>query len=138
MGAAVDVCCKLPNGLHLAVFRMEDHVEPVMGGGVRTVQRAVPEGRVTVRGTGRRLDDPRIVGGYAVTRGVDADLWARWMAQNKDSDIVRNGLIFADEKPAMATGKAKEQADIRSGLEPLDPDRLPPEFAGKIEKAKAA
>lgn len=139
MAATVDVCCKLPNGLHLTVFRMEEHVEPVMGGGSRTVHRAVADGRTSIRGVGRRgHDDPRIVGGYAVTHGVDAAIWARWLEQNRDSDVVRNRLIFADEKPGMATGKAREQAEILSGLEPLNPDKPSPEFARKIERAKVA
>lgn len=138
MATTVDVCCKLPGGLHLTVFRMEDSQELMQGGTSRVVKRAVVEGRVTIRGTGRREDDPRIVGGYAVTRGVAAEFWARWLEQNAGSDLVKNHLLFAAEKPAMAEGQANEQSALRSGLEPLDPSRPPPEFARKIEKAKVS
>jgi hypothetical protein len=136
MATTVDVCCKLPGGLHLTVFRMEDSQELLQGGSTRVVKRAVADGRVTVRGIGRREDDPRIIGRYAVTRGVDADFWARWLEENASSDLVKNRLIFAGEKPAVVEGQAREQAALRSGLEPLDPSRPPPEFARKIEKAK--
>ena len=101
MPGTVDVCCKLPGGLHLTVFRMEDSQELLQGGGTRVVKRAVADGRVTVRGIGRREDDPRIIGGYAVTRGVDADFWSRWLEQNATSDLVKSRLVFAAEKPAV-------------------------------------
>lgn len=133
MPGTVDVCCKLPGGLHLTVWRMDEFVEATPTGN-RTAPRAVAAGRVTIRGTGRREDDPRIIGGYAVTRGVDADMWARWLEQNKDSDAVRNRLVFAAEKSVMAEGQAREQSQLVSGLEPMNPDKLPAEFARKIEK----
>lgn len=136
MAATVDVCCKLPGGLHLTVFRMEDSQELLQGGSTRVVKRAVADGRVTVRGIGRQEDDSRIIGSYAVTRGVDADFWARWLEANATSDLVKSRLIFAGEKPAVVEGQAREQSALRSGLEPLDPSRPPPEFARKIEKAK--
>ena len=136
MPGTVDVCCKLPNGLHLQVFRMEDSQELLQGGGTRVVKRAVADGRVTIRGIGRRQDDPRIIGGYAVTRGIDADFWARWLEQNATSEVVKNRLVFASEKPAILEGQAREQAALRSGLEPLDPNKAPAEFARKIERAK--
>lgn len=134
----VTIGCKLPNGLHLNVFNMVDDYEPVMGGGTRKTQRAQFAGRVTVKGVGRRVDDPRIVAGAALTHNVDADHWARWLAANKDSDVVKNGLIFAAAKAGEAEAQAKDHVSLKSGLEPIDPESLPAEFVRKIETAKAA
>lgn len=135
MPGTVSVACKLPSGIHLNVFTMEDAQEPVLGGGWRTVKRAVPAGRVTLKGTGRRVDDPRIVGGYALTHNVDADHWANWLTANKDSALVKNGLIFAHVKPAEVEAQARDHREAVSGLEPVDPNNLPAEFKKKIETA---
>ena len=93
---------------------------------MREVKRAVKVGEpVTIcgcavyRGPGDPPPVAPIVGGYALTHNVDADFFSTWLEQNKDSDLVRNRLVFAHAKPDLATGQAKEQAEVRSGLEPL-------------------
>ena len=138
MPGVVTIGCKLPSGIHLCIFAMEPAFEPVLGGGMRETKRAVPVGRVTIRGTGRASDDPRVVGGYALTPNVDADVWAKWLADNKDADLVKKGLIFAHAKHDSAEAIAREHKNERSGLEPVDPTNLPTEFKNKIETAKAA
>lgn len=99
----VCVACKLPHGLHLDLKGRE---------------------RVTLRGTavayGTATHD---VGGYALTPGVDADFFAAWLAQYKDLELVRRGLVFAHPKPQDATAQALEMRGEKSGLEPIDPDR---------------
>ena len=137
MPGTVTVGCKLPHGLHLRVFRMEKRLVPVMGGGAREVEEAVPAGRITIQGTRRRIDDPRIVYGYALTHGVDADVWSEWLAQNKDSELVLKGLVFAHVKHTEAETTARANENVRSGFDPIDPKSLPPEFKGKIETATA-
>jgi hypothetical protein len=136
MPGTVSVACKVPSGLHLRLFSMEDFSEPVMGGGTRTVKRAVETGqRVTVKGFAHPIDKAptaQIAGGYALTPNVDADFFAAWLAQNADSAIVKNKLIFAADKPTYAESKAREQEEIKSGLEPIDPNRMPK----GLEKAK--
>lgn len=127
MGATVTVACKLPNGLKLRVFEFVKGSEPVLGGGTREVQvpRQVGEA-VEVKGfsipRGPDFDPekmPPMSGGFALTPGVDADFFEKWMEQNKDSQVVREGLIFAHEKSSSARDEAKEKAELRSGLEPL-------------------
>jgi hypothetical protein len=98
-----------------------------MGGGVRMVREAYRVGSVhKVHGNavanGRHAEH-QIVGGmegFALTFGVPADFWDRWLAQNADSDAVLNGLIFAHGKHGHAEGQAREKAgETRSGFERL-------------------
>lgn len=99
-----------------------------MGGGSRAVKRAVRVGRFTIAGTGRRVDDPRVIGGYALTPNVPADLWEAWHKANADSDVVQKGLIFAHEKPSEVEAEVRKNSDLRSGFEEVDPSNLPAEF----------
>ena len=80
-------------------------------------------------------DAPRIAGGYALTE-VPEDLWAAWLAQNKDSHLVRNHFIFANVKEASTVAQAKEQRDIRTGMEPLTEKQMPKDV--KLATAEAA
>ena len=124
-GDTVTVANKLPHTLKLRLHRFEDHDEPVLGGGTRTVKRAVPLGHeVIVRGSGHPVNRaPRhpIIGGYALTPGVSKDFFEEWLRQNRDHDALRNNLIFAADATGHAEGQAKEQAALRTGLEGIDP-----------------
>jgi hypothetical protein len=104
---------------------MEKRAELVMGGGMREVDVAVHTGlSARINGPGRLdrgLVNHPIAGGYALTYNVDADLWASWLAANKDTDMVRNELIFAQEKLANASAQAKANEPRKTGLEPLNP-----------------
>lgn len=127
MAGSVSVACKLPNGLALRVFKMIPHSEPVMGGGTRETELAVQVGdTVTLKGYaapfGMAPNAP-VAGGYAITSGVDADFWAAWLEQNAEHPVVKNGLVFASERIDSVQKQAKEQAEIKCGLEALDPDK---------------
>lgn len=125
-GKTVTVACKLPNGLILRTFDMVKTTEPAPGG-TRDFEIARPrEGQVFINGSrtppGVQVDHAH-VGGYALTTGVDAAFFELWMKQNAESDIVRNKLIFAHATDTAAV--AKENKSRKSGLEPLDPNKLP-------------
>lgn len=130
MPGQVTAHCKLPHGIILRVFGFEERDEYTgSGGGTRKVKTAVelPQ-RAILNGWSHpqnKAPGCLLVNGFAITSGVDKDLWDLWLSQNKDSDIVKNGLIFAHEKEANATAENKEKAKVRSGLERLDPDDLP-------------
>lgn len=132
----VTVACKLPNGIILRVFDMVDTVE-VIPGGMRTIQRAQPKPeQVLVHGIAVPFGQApkcRMAFGYALTENVNAEFAALWFKQNADSDMVRNKMIFAFEKASDIEAFAKEHQKVRSGLEPLDPENMPPEFK-KIKK----
>jgi len=128
-GAKVVVACKLPNGLVLHLDEMIEKTFPTPTGGTFTVKEAVrrPEtvrvyGNAVPHGT---IPDYLIVGGYALTPDVDKDFFDAWLAQNKSTMVVSNGLIFAYERSGDAADVAREKRSIRSGLEPLTPDSDP-------------
>lgn len=92
----VTVGCKLPNGLHLDLQGK----------------------RVTLNGA----NSSRIVGGYGLTP-VDKEFWEAWAKDYADSPLLLNGLVFAQGSDARATAKAGEQAEVKSGFEPLVPGK---------------
>lgn len=140
-GETVTVACKLPHGLKLRVFTETMRPESVMGGGTREVKvwDEIPDVSFTVFGNSHPQNKaPKclIVGDYALTPNCPKELWDLWLQQNKDSDVVRNGLIFAHAKDQAASSAAesKEKAGIRSGLERLDPSK-PPKGIERVKQA---
>jgi hypothetical protein len=135
-GETVTVCCKLPNGLVLHVDEMVEVTEPTPSG-ARMVRMARPIGDpITLNGCAINvatlmnggLDQPP-VGGFGLTHGVPKEFWDAWLDQNKNTDLVRRGLVFATKNAASAHGMARERAtEVRSGMEPVDPENLPREF----------
>lgn len=130
-GETVTVACKMPHGLELRVFDMVDKRVIAPGGsGTYTVKEAVErKTRVRLNGFAHPQDKAAIasvVGGYGLTFNVDKAFFDLWMEQNKDSDVVQNGLIFAHVRRENAEGKAREQKELKSGLERLDPAKPPP------------
>jgi hypothetical protein len=139
MPGTVSVGCKLPAGMILQTFKMEDRSEPVMGGGVRTVKMAtISDKRVRLNGwsrfVGQDVSFP-IVSGAGITHGVDADFFAEWLKQNADSDVVKNGFVFAQDKPGETKAQARDHVSLQTGLERIDPENLPGEFKKKITTA---
>jgi hypothetical protein len=108
---------------------MKPNRELVMGGGSRDIEQAQHIGGmdILIKGPATELgkrSGARLVAGYAVTDGVSKDAWDAWFKDNKDSDMVRNELIFmrpGDDSRA-DDGQAKENRKRLSGMEPLDPD----------------
>lgn len=126
----VTVACKLPNGLQLRIFKMVPSREPVLGGGTREVEKAEQIGGVVhINGNaveiGKSPKFPITDGGYALTHNVDAEFFTTWLEQNADHDAVRNGLIFGTPKQDTIEKRSREGEKLRSGLEPIDPDKLP-------------
>jgi hypothetical protein len=137
----VTVACKIPNGLILQLQRIEEFDIPVLGGGKSTEKRYIPHGnRVHINGPAKALFGVsdhrlRVSGGYALTHNVDKDFFDAWLEQNAELDLVRKKMIFCHEKADYADRKAEDQAEIKSGLEPIDPDNLPKLGKLKIETA---
>lgn len=134
----VTVASKLPTGLLLRSFQEIDQEEQVIGGGMRKFKQHVPTGETfEIKGNstphGATPAAPVIDGGFALTMGVPKDLWDQWYAANKNSALVKNGLIFAHSEMRSVEAQAKEKEGVRTGLERLDMDNLPPELKGKIK-----
>lgn len=141
-GATVAVGLKLPHGLVLKVYDMVTSNELVMGGGTREVKKAQQVGETYIlkgyltRKKTRKEPTPLVIGGYAVTSGIPKDFFDRWLEQNKDSDLVRNNLIFAQTNAERAGDQADEQEELKSGLEAIDPDNPGAKVKG-VTKADA-
>ena len=138
MGETVVVASKLQLGLQLQLQEPYTITEEVFGGGVREQTRYHKVGRTVVI-NGCAIDrggptDKLLVGGFALTHGVDKGFWDAWLAQHKDFPPVVNGEIFAYEREASTKGEAKEKADLRTGGEPLDPSNWPAEFKAKVKE----
>lgn len=142
--STVTVACKLPSGIIMRLFKMEEMQEPAPGG-TRTIKKARQVGETfQIRGVAVPfgvIPSFRIVGGYALTPGVPRQFWEDWLEQNEELELVKNKLIFAHEQQDYVVDKAKDQASIRSGLEPIDPDN-PPKISNnkfvKLERADAS
>lgn len=131
-GGKVTVCSKLPFALELQLcepanvqmrYKQESWVEQVWNkaGPVVVVQGtnypigSPPEGTVWP-------DRPQMAGGYALTFGVDADFFERWLEQNATTDMVKNKMIFARENAEDAKAEAVENRSRDSGFGPLKVD----------------
>ncbi len=132
MANLITVACKMPHGVICRLHEMVDVEEPLPGGGTKTVKRARPTGSVfKLNGylkpaVGDEPAPPAAPGAFALTHGVDEDLFNAWMAQNHDLDMIRNGLIFASAKADYVKSKANErEKDVRCGLEPINRSKLP-------------
>lgn len=98
--AMVKVGCKLPNGLICELGKAGDD----------NYRRVVLNG----------ANDGHIIGGFGFT-DVTKDFWDAWYSKHKKLDFVRKGMVFVHGDKASAEDFAKERANERSGLEPLDP-----------------
>ena len=132
MSDTVTVACKLPHGLVLRLHEMIEQNEPTAGGSFRKVKRAQVIGEpVVLKGYGRRFDrrteqaPSAQTSSYALTYGVDADFFKKWLAQNQDLDAVKNNLVWAHAERDMVEGFIKEHEAQKSGFEPIDPNNLP-------------
>jgi hypothetical protein len=99
----VIVGCKLPNGLHLDLKNNEGEL---------------------VRHTVAGANASRIVGGYGLTKNVPAEFMAKWFEQNARHPAVLNKSIFIHSQASSAHAIAKEHAEVKTGLQPLDPVKL--------------
>lgn len=98
--ATVTVGCKLPHGIHMDLDGK----------------------RVTLNGS----NSSNVIGGHGITENVDKEFFDKWVAQRKDSPMVKNGLVFAHERSGNAQAEAKEKAKTKTGFEGLDQDKPAP------------
>lgn len=132
MAGTVTVACKLPHGLVLRLMNKTTVPEGQRDGGTKNVPKWVPRPQsptITLKGYLDKYQPglpPAARGSsYALTPGIDKDFFDEWLKQNHDLDAVVNGLVFADEKLDAVEAMTREMADVRSGLEPIDPSKLP-------------
>lgn len=97
----VVVGCKLPNGLLCERGARDD------------------DNYYSVRLNGS--NDSRVIGGYGITPDVPADFWDWWVKKHARLEFVRKGQVFVEGDLASAQDHAEERAEVKTGMEPLDP-----------------
>lgn len=140
MSDTVTVACKLPAGLVLRLFDMVDDIDPTPGGGFKKVKRAqIRDGKpVVINGYNQRYNasvdtaPKATMGAFALTHGVDKEFFEEWLKQNASLPAVKNGLIFAHGDQDFIQGHIREHEDVKTGLEPLNPQALPSQFRNRI------
>ena len=137
MGTTVTVACKMPHGLNCRLFRTVPRPEPLPGGGVKMVEMAEPiPGRsfqlngYLIPAKGEEPPPPAHPGAFALTHGVDKEMFEEWLRQNEDLDLVRAGLVFAHEKDNEVKAYTKDNKELKSGLEPIDRSNISRNFKG--------
>lgn len=114
------VGCKLPHGIICTLYD-------------ETGTKKLWEQRI------KGKNESRIVGGYGLTDGVNAEAFTEWLRRNEDHLAVKNGSIFMHSSVRGAEGRAKEGRAIKTGLEPIDPLADGKRFGLTIDKdAEAA
>jgi hypothetical protein len=137
----VTVASKLPHSIELQLYKageykgpqgediMVKNGPPVVINGANSLRLFNPRG-------GYQPEDLESSGGYGLTPGVDAEMFAAWVAQHKGTkgigEALDQKLIFAQDGEQKAADAGVEAQGQKSGFEPLNPDALP---AG-VEKAE--
>lgn len=123
--AAAKVCsvgCKLPQGLIIELdYR-------VVGGGI---VRGANYARITLAGANQHsiirgtLRDPSPANLQpGITDNVDEEAFDKWLADHKDTNLVKNMLVFKANSHKEAEAIAKEVTTEKTGLEAIDPSKV--------------
>jgi hypothetical protein len=129
--ATVTVASKMPFDFVLKLYDFRERNEPVMGGGARTYKIAEPRrGAKTFVVQGNSFPQNKgphqqLTFGYAITHGIPKAFWDEWVEQHKEADYILNGMLFAHSETASTMAEAREKETEKSGLERLDPSKLP-------------
>src|SRR6185437_3034315 len=110
----VIVGCKLPTGYWAEIM------PPPREAPIGSVMRPGPAGqRIKLNGANTVPTDnlivvnPRVLG-YGRTV-VPREFWEKWLAANKDREVVKNGFIFAEAKEADFRAHLKEGLPEKTG-----------------------
>ncbi|KAA0089357.1 hypothetical protein CIW54_07790 [Paraburkholderia sp. T12-10] len=129
--ATVTVASKAPFDIILKLYDLVELSEPVMGGGYRTFkqyQERLTVKPIVIQGNSWAQNQgphQQIVGGFAITHDVPKAFWDEWYEANKNSDYIKNEMIFAHAEAASVTSRATDMKDVKSNIERLDPKNLP-------------
>lgn len=144
MPGTVTVACALPHGFVMQVQQKVRIPAPSREDPSRTEEISRAGGRhVVIAGPARNRDPERmmngtgvlVAGGYALTLGVDKDLWDEFRAQMAEWPPIATGQVFAHERDDHTRGRARDGQHGPSGFEPFDPKNTPDEFKGRNGKS---
>lgn len=122
----VTVFCRLPHGLRLSVYDLDEiKRRDALSRNKTPDYSPVQASHIVLRGA---RDDARyhkkdnVLLGMAGRTDVPKDFWDAWYSQNKNSDFIRNHLVFAETTERAGAARQAELAAERTGFESLDPD----------------
>jgi hypothetical protein len=132
-GRKVTIACKLPiPWIDLSISKLVEKNLPGLNGS-KVVKEAIRTGEfIRVRGTAYPRagaipdgfpDKPMMMNGFALTANVDEDKWLAYLNESggRNSEVVKNGLLFAYPNISDVKSRTLEMRDVKTGLEPLDP-----------------
>lgn len=127
-GEVVSIACKIPMGMTLQVYQKITVPRLTEAKILRDVDEWSPFGKeYRVYGPSHPQDGgPHclIVGDYAITPNIPKEHWDLWYSQHRGDAMVINRLIFANSS-SKVNGQAREQKELKSGMERKDPNKLP-------------
>lgn len=123
MSKVVSVGCKLPQGALLEVGIKVIPGGIIKGEKYKAVKLNGANQHAVIEGPLRTPSPAHLRPG--ITHGVDAEFMAQWMKEHRDTNLVKNHLIFVETEQASAVAHAEELATERTGLEPVDPSKHP-------------
>lgn len=145
MPGTVTVACALPHGFRMQLQEKVLIPAPSREDPSRKEELSRYAGKaIVINGPAPNRDHKRMMdgdavptsGGYALTFGVDKDLWDKWREQMKEWPPLVAGQVFAHEREDTVKGQARAGQSGPSGFEPFNPSKPPDEFAGKIKTAE--
>lgn len=129
MADTVTVLCRLPHGIKLQLAPAGDAERRAKLSADGTPDRSPVAyvKSVTIAGANRAPDyhpKDNVLLGRVGRTSVDKAFWDAWLAQHKDSDLVKNHCVFAEVTERNAEAKAREFATVKTGFEPVEPEEL--------------
>ena len=134
MGNLISVGCKLPQGLIIEVGYSVEHGNFVQGEHYKRVVLAGANQHSIVTGALRTPSPAQLRPG--ITNNVDEAVFDEWLAKHKDTNIVKNGLVFKAKNAGEATARANDLMQKPTGMEAVDPTKHP--GVGKLTEGEAA
>jgi hypothetical protein len=113
--------CKMPSGLLLEMG------DPANKDDYKSVQlNGANQGEYRGRNENGKIFHSTTEQGFGLTK-VDSEFWAAWCKRYtvNSKKWLRDGVLFVADSPDEARGKAADQAEVKTGFEQLDPDKLP-------------
>ena len=105
--STVTVSCKTPNGFVMEVDGTRVNINGF---------NAKEHGQLLV------IEGHEAVG---LTHDVPEAFFKKWLEKFKDHPLHTNGLVFADVSVNKVKAETKERKGVKSGMEPIDPAKLP-------------
>jgi hypothetical protein len=129
--ATVIVACKLAVARFELQLCREATIREQTQAGPRDIKQFFKTGKTwIVRGTAYPegtppkgyIKRPEEVQGYVLTRGIPKDFWDAWVEQYGESEMVKNGLIYACDVEDDIDAIASDHIKVKDSFAPLNMD----------------